>query len=175
MPESLDEIRIRAILQLMGERVTTPSNLILIGGGALALLGSPRLTVDIDFIGDDVSPDELGKTIMQVAKEQNIYADPVPLERFIPLPQGNESRMIDIGKFGNLSVSVADPYSIALGKLERGFDTDLADIIFLIRQNLIDLVQLQHVVEESLPRAAEFDMSPENMLAHLQTIIKRLK
>jgi hypothetical protein len=175
MPESLDAIRIRAILQLIGERITTPANLILIGGGALALLGSPRLTVDIDFIGDDISPDELGKTIMQVAKEQNIYADPVPLERFVPLPQGSESRMINIGKFGNLSVYAADPYSIALGKLERGFDTDLADIVFLIRQNLIELVQLQRVVEAALPRAREFDINSSDMLAHLQTIVKRLK
>jgi hypothetical protein len=175
MSESLDEIRIRAILQLIGDRIPAPANLILIGGGALALLGSPRLTVDIDFIGDDVTPDELSKTIMQVAKEQNIYADPVPLERFIPLPKGSESRMITIGKFGNLSVYSADPYSIALGKLERGFDTDLGDVIFLIRQNLIDLTQLQRVVEEALPRASEFDINSSDLLAHLQTIIKRLK
>ena len=32
MPDSLDEIRIRAILQLIGERVPTPSSLTLIGG-----------------------------------------------------------------------------------------------------------------------------------------------
>lgn len=175
MSESLDETRIRAILQLIGERITMPSNLILIGGGALALLGSPRLTVDIDFIGDDIAPDELSKTIMQVAKEQNIYADPVPLERFIPMPQGSESRMITIGKFGNLSVYTADPYSIALAKLVRGFDTDLADIVFLIQRNLIDLVQLQHVVEEALLRADEFDLNSSDLLAHLQTIVKRLK
>src|SRR5262245_6447899 len=98
MSESLDETRIRAILQLIGELITVPSKLVLIGGGALALLGSPRLTVDIDFIGDDIAPDELSKTIIQIAKEQNIYADPVPLERFIPIPQGSESRMITIGK-----------------------------------------------------------------------------
>ena len=175
LPESLNEIRIRAILQKIGERVATPSNLILIGGGALALLGSPRLTVDIDFIGDDVTPDELGKTVMQVAKEQNIYADPVPLQRFIPLPKGSEDRMIAIGKFGNLAVYAADPYSIALGKLERGFDTDLQDIVFLIQRKLIDLVRLQQVVEEALPRAIEFDMNSLDLLAHLQTIVKRLK
>ena len=160
---------------MIGERVATPSNLILVGGSALALLGSPRLTLDIDFIGDDISPDELGKLVIQIAQEQDIYADPVPLERFIPLPKGSESRRIEIGKFGKLLVYAADPYSIALGKLERGFDTDLADIIFLIHQKLVDLAQLQRVVEESLPRAREFDMNPADMLAHLQTIIKRLK
>jgi hypothetical protein len=175
VPESLGELRIRAILNLIGERVATPSNLILIGGGALALLGSPRLTVDLDFIGDDISPDDLGKTVMQVAKEQNVYADPVPLQRFIPMPEGSESRMINIGKFGNLTVYAADPYSIALGKPERGLDTDLQDVVFLIQRSLIDLVQLQRVVEETLPRASEFDINAEDLKAHLETIRNRLK
>ena len=35
---------IQAILQKLGERVPPSSRLILIGGSALALLGSPRLT-----------------------------------------------------------------------------------------------------------------------------------
>ena len=29
----------------------------------MVLLGSPRLTIDIDFVGDDISPSELHKTI----------------------------------------------------------------------------------------------------------------
>jgi len=55
----LDNSEIQSILQSMGERVPPHSQLILIGGGALSLLGSPRLTIDIDFIGDDVHPSEL--------------------------------------------------------------------------------------------------------------------
>ncbi len=112
---------------------------------------------------------------MQIAQEQDIYAEPVPLERFIPLPEGSENRRIKIGKFGNLTVFAADPYSIALSKLERGFDTDLEDIIFLIKHNLIEMAELEKVVEKSLPRAREFDINATDMLAHLQTIIKRLK
>jgi hypothetical protein len=52
----LDNSEIKSLLQILGERVPPGSQLILIGGGALALLGSPRLTVDIDFVGDDVHP-----------------------------------------------------------------------------------------------------------------------
>ncbi len=126
----MDNSQIQSILQTLGERVPPRSRLILVGGGALALLGSPRLTMDLDFIGDDLSPGPLDKTIMQVAKELNIYAEPVPLERFIPLPEGNEERAIFIGQFGNLEVYVADPYSIALSKLERGFDTALRTLFF---------------------------------------------
>ena len=51
------------------------SRLYLVGGGALVLLGSPRLMVDIDFVGDDISPSELHKTILQIAKEY-VFVNP---------------------------------------------------------------------------------------------------
>jgi hypothetical protein len=54
--------------------------LVLVGGGALALLGSPRLTIDIDFVGDDVHPAPLHKTVMQIAQELKIHIEPVPLD-----------------------------------------------------------------------------------------------
>jgi hypothetical protein len=111
-----------------------------VGGSALALLGNQRQTIDIDFVGDDVSPNQLHQTILRVAKELKISAEPVPLDRFVPLPKGSEERIIRIGTFGNLEVFVADPYSIALSKLDRGFDTDLADIVFLIRTGRLILM-----------------------------------
>lgn len=104
----------------------------------MALLGSPRLTIDIDFLGDDVHPSELHRTILQIARELEVYVEPVPLERFIPLPEGSDERSIRIGQFGNLEVFVADPYSIALSKLDRGFDTDLDDIVFLVQKGFVD-------------------------------------
>jgi len=175
MPENMDNTQIQSILQTMGERIPMPSRLILIGGGALALLGSPRLTIDLDFISDDLSPSPLDKAIMQVAKDLNIYAEPVPLERFIPLPAGSSDRSIFIGKFGNLEVYVADPYSIALSKLERGFDTDLEDIVFLVQRGFIEMAELEKILEKSMPRAREFDINATEMLAHLQTVRGRLK
>ena len=57
----MDNAEIRSILQSMGARLPPSSHLILIGGSALSLLGSPRLTIDIDFIGDDVNPNPLHK------------------------------------------------------------------------------------------------------------------
>ena len=57
----MDNTQIQSILQLLGERVPPLSRLYLVGGGALVLLGSPRLTIDIDFVGDDISPSEFHK------------------------------------------------------------------------------------------------------------------
>jgi len=42
----LDNPEIKSILQSLGERVPPGSQLILIGGGVLALLGGPRLTYE---------------------------------------------------------------------------------------------------------------------------------
>ena len=128
----MDNTEIQSILQLLGERLPSTFPLVLVGGSALALPGSPRPTIDIDFVGDDVKPNKLHQAIMQIGKELNIDVEPVPIERFIPLPEGSDKRRIYVGQFGNLNVYVADPYSIALSKLDRGFDTDIDDIIFLI-------------------------------------------
>lgn len=171
----MDNSEIQSILQKLGEQVPPSSRLILVGGSALALLGSPRLTIDIDFIGDDVSPNELHKFIIQTAKEMKIFAEPVAMDRFIPMPEGSNKRNIRIGQFGNLEVYVADPYSIALSKLDRGFDTDLDDIVFLIQRDLIELQELERITQNSLSRARQFDINPTEMLAHLQTVRERLK
>ena len=137
------------------------------------MLGSTRLTIDIDFIGDDMSPDELQKFIIQVAKERKIVAEAVALDRFIPLPNGSDQRMIHIGRFGNLEVFSADPYSIALSKLDRGFDTDIDDIIFLVKRHLIDIPKLERIMKEALPRAHEFDMNATEVMAHFKVLKDR--
>jgi len=169
----LDNPEIKSILQSLGERVPPGSQLILIGGGALALLGSPRLTIDIDFAGDDVHPSEFHRFIMQIAKELKIDVEPVPLDRFIPLPTGSTERQIRIGQFGNLEIYVADPYSIALSKLDRGFDTDFDDIIFLIQQNLISLNELERIMRDALPHARKYDFHPD-ILDHLKELKNRI-
>lgn len=171
----MDDPQIQSILHALGERVPPASRLLLTGGSALVLLGSPRLTIDIDFLGDDVSPSELARTIIQVAKELKIPVDPVPMERFIPIPSGSSERNIRIGRFGNLEVFVADPYSIALSKLDRGFDTDIDDIVFLIQHGYVDFDELERVAQASLPRAREFDINPDELLAHLRVVRERLK
>ncbi len=149
------------------------SRLVLVGGSALALLGSPRLTIDIDFVGDDIKPEPLHQAILQIARELKIHIEPVPLERFVPLPTGSAERSLRIGQFGNLEVYVADPYSIALSKLDRGLDTDLDDIVFLIRHNYITLEELERITRNALPQAGKYDFNPD-ILAHLQALKMRL-
>ena len=76
----MDNSQIQSILQMFGNRSSSFFAPFLLGGSALILLGSPRLTIDIDFIGDDVSPSEFDRAIMQAAKELRIFVEPVPIE-----------------------------------------------------------------------------------------------
>ena len=163
----MDNVEIRSVLHTLGERVPPSSRLLLIG--------SPRLTIDIDFVGDDVHPSELDRIIMQAAKELKIYIEPVDIGRFVPLPEGSNERNIRIGQFGNLEVFVADPYSIALSKLDRGFDTDLDDIVFLVQGRHVILEELERITRDTQNHARQFDINPNQMLVHLQTVRERLK
>lgn len=170
----MEPLEIRSLLKIMGERLPPASRLILVGGSALALLGSPRPTIDIDILGDDVNPSDLHRTLMQIAVELKIHVELVPLERFVPLPEGSQERTIHIGQFGNLDVFVADPYSIALSKLDRGFDTDLDDIVFLVRRGFIDLQEFERMFQKLLAQADKFEFHPE-ILDHLLELKQRLK
>ncbi len=40
------------------------------------------------FYCDDINPNEFHKTILQIASELKIYMEAVPLDRFIPIPDG---------------------------------------------------------------------------------------
>lgn len=165
---------IESVLHAVGRTLSSPGQLVLVGGSALALLGSSRPTIDLDFIGDDLAPSGLHLQVIQATQELNLIADPVPLDRFIPLPEGSDERRIHIGRFGNLDVFVADPYSIALSKLDRGFDTDLDDVVFLLRRNLIALEELTRIARVSPDQAREFDMDPVQLQSHLQEVRRRL-
>jgi hypothetical protein len=75
-----------------------------------------------------------------------------------------------VGQFGGVTVYVFDPYSIALSKVARGFETDLQDVLFLLRQDVITLEQLEAHVTAVLPRAAQFDIAPAELRQHIEEV-----
>jgi hypothetical protein len=165
---------IQEFLARLGSRYPKQATLYLLGGSALILLGSSRDTLDIDYVGNDMQKDDFQILIEEIAAELELETEPVPIERFIPLPEGNEQRKIHIGQFGNVNAYIIDPYSIALSKVDRGFETDLEDLIFLIRHNQINVEELDQIINKSLFHAGKFDFHPE-ILAHFEDLKKRLK
>lgn len=175
--KSLTVTEVKEFLLRLGQSFTQPTDLYLIGGSALCLLGNTRSTGDIDYVGKDL-PDpnsELQRIIGEVANQMQIEVEGVPFDEFIPLPTDVAQRHYFLGQFDNLSVYIFDPYSIALSKIDRGFESDLQDVVFLIREDFIMLTQLEQVVQNALPRAREFDLSPRAMREHLDAVRQMLK
>lgn len=170
----LAEETILAFLAELGQRHAQPANLFLLGGSALCLLGSPRPTMDIDYVGDDLSKSELQHSIDQVAKLMGIEVEAVPIAGFIPLPEDAHLRNVSIGQFGVIKVFILDPYTIALSKIDRGFDTDIEDVVFLIHRKFIQSEKLETLVHDALQRATEFSLSRSELLDHLQAVKKQI-
>jgi|694.fasta_scaffold89696_5 hypothetical protein len=63
-----------------------------------------------------------------------------------------------------------DPYTIALSKLDRGFDTDIEDVLFLLHQKLITFEQLELVTAIALEKAKEFALVSANVQARLEEV-----
>jgi hypothetical protein len=165
---------IREFFEQLGNRYPEQATLYLLGGSALILLGSARETLDIDYVGDDVHKNEFQIAIEKIANELGLDTEAVPIEHFIPLPEGHEQRKIHIGQYGKVNVYVMDPYSIALSKLDRGSDRDLDDLVFLIRHSQVNMDDLEQILKTALSRAGKFDFHPD-ILAHLQELKTRLQ
>jgi hypothetical protein len=170
-PETLIEFLTR-----LGERYSDQAILYLLGGSALLLLGNPRQTLDIDYT-TDLNPQRqqaLEAIMNELAAQYRLDIEAVPIAEFVPLPPGAETRRRFIGRFGKVDVYVYDLYTIALSKIARGFDTDIEDVIFLVKSNLIDLSELQKYFRAVLPRAAQADIIPSEFQQYYQDLLRRL-
>lgn len=123
------------------------------------MLGNPRSTLDIDYVGDDLAQTDFQHVITKVAQEMQIEVEPVPIQLFIPLEKTAYERCQLFGRFGLLDVYIFDVYSIALSKLDRGFDSDLDDIRFLLRQNHIEREMLKDAMELMIQQGKGYDLS----------------
>ena len=94
----------------------------------------------------------------------------IPIDEFIPLPSDAAARHHNVEKFGSIEVFIFDPYSIALSKLARGFDTDIQDVLFLLRRGIIEISILTQFVGEAIPAALDYDIDPNELRTHLDVV-----
>lgn len=169
----VDSSAIGAFLNALGARQSEQEQLLLLGGCALILLGSTRTTADIDYVGDDTRQTAFQQTISQVAAQLELDVEPVPIDRFVPLPPDSLSRRVFVARYGPVEVYIVDPYVMALSKLDRGFHTDLDDVVFLIGRGLVTLDRLTELVGSTLLQADAYQIDPAAMRAHLDAVRQR--
>jgi hypothetical protein len=154
--------------------MAAPARLYLLGGSALLLLGNPRPTLDLDYLGEDINKTSWQNDLDKLGREMHINLDPVPLHRFIPIPVGATDRHIFYQLFGLLEVYIFDPYAIAISKIERGFDTDISDVVFLIQAGQVELNQLEEMLSNALKQSSEYDMDEKAARQHFELVRKKI-
>jgi hypothetical protein len=178
--ESVTAENLRAFLECLGEHYQGSATLYLLGGGALCLLGSPRVTADVDY-WYAVSSDEDARfkaAVEKAAEEMRLDVEDVPIGEFVPLPPGTYERRQLVGRFGDVEVYIFDPYTIALSKIARGFEADLEDVVFMLRTDLIVFDELERLFNEILPQAPQADIIPtefKGYFAQLRRSTRKLR
>jgi hypothetical protein len=166
---------LREFLRRLGERFGGQGDLYLMGGSALCLLGSPRTTVDIDYAFEPEmsAAGRFETAIAELAADMHLDVEAVPIAEFVPLPPHAYERRRLIGRYDGLSVYVFDPYTIALSKIARGFETDLEDVMFLLDQGLIEFGELERHFHAVLPDAAKADIIPDEFRDYFEEVRRR--
>ena len=113
------------------------------------------------------------EAMTQLADEFHLDLEEVPLAEFVPLPPLAHERHRLIGRFGLLEVYLFDPYSIALSKIARGFESDLEDVLFLLRTGAIEFAALEQHFRAILPRVAKADIDSKDFQACFLEIRQR--
>jgi hypothetical protein len=162
-------------LSRLGEHSPRDTVFYILGGSALSILGNPRQTLDIDYTTElqGENQEAFSRLVDQMAAQLHLDVEAVPIEEFVPLPPGASARRRYIGSYGNLEVYVFDLYTIALSKISRGFESDLEDVLFLLRQGLIDLSELQSHFFAILPDAPKADIDPREFKAYFEEVKKQ--
>ena len=68
-----------------------------------------------------------------------------------------------------------DLYSIALSKIARGFESDLEDVEFMLKENLISWEELEADYQSILPEAHNADINPKEFKIYFATLKQRIK
>lgn len=154
MPPLTQPDQLTRFFTRLGEHLARPAALYLFGGSALLWLGSPRTTVDVDIALAAPTAD-LRQAVAEAAAEMHLDVEESAPADFMPLPAGYERRHQRLGEFGPLTVWLFDPYSVAVMKIDRAFESDLEDVRFLLTAGHISLDRLAEMIEDVARRYDE--------------------
>jgi hypothetical protein len=140
-------------------------------------MGSPRTTVDIDYALDPdlESLEQVEATAAELAADMQLDVELVRIAEFVPLPPGAHERRRWVGDYGQLTVYLFDPYTIALSKVARGFEADLEDVMFMLQQSLIDFGELERHFHAVLPDAPKADIIPDEFRDYFEEVRRRVE
>lgn len=153
-------------LDYLSQGVSPKPKILIVGGSALALLGEPRLTSNIDYLG---SLDYLPKDYLASLGFSN------NVKTFFSLYGTDEYNALELSGFKNLTVKVLSYEDIAIMKLFSTRTKDLEDLIQYIFPKLSSYSELKQKIE-TYKRYSFFNSGlPELNLNQMDLIKSRLR
>jgi hypothetical protein len=148
------------------EGTPSPSEVLIVGGSALALLGDARMTSDIDYIGS------LGYLPKEYLSSLGLSGN---VKTFFALYGTDEYSALELNGFKNLRVRVLSYEDLAVMKLFSTRGKDLEDLINYIFPKLSSYSSLKKKIE-TYKEYYYFDAErPDLHVNQLSYIKKRLK
>ena len=133
----VDRDRIRRVMESLGRAAEHDGRIYLVGGTTAVLIGWRATTVDVDLVMWPYD-DAVFRAIPALKERLLVNIELASPLDFIPVPVGWEDRGQFIDRFGSLEFYHFDFYAQALANVERGHETDLADVREMIQRALID-------------------------------------
>ncbi len=159
MRPDVDDARVRQLLAALGRRVRSPHTLYLVGGTSAVIVGWRPSTRDVDLRPEPDS-DELLRAISDLKGELDINIELASPLDFLPALDGWQERSPYVGTWGALHVRHLDFRLQALAKLERGLESDLADVSSMLAHGLVSATELRdglHAMQAELFRFPAVD------------------
>jgi hypothetical protein len=146
MRKQLDAGRLRRFLTALGAAGSQPATAYLVGGASAVLDGWRSTTIDVDlYLEPEV--DDLLRAIPKLKDDLEVNVEFASPLDFLPELPGWRDRSRFVSQEGLLTVRDFDFYSQALSKLERGFDTDLADVRAMVDRGLVATAELDRLFD----------------------------
>jgi hypothetical protein len=151
----LDEARVRALINALGESAKGPGRVYLTGGTTAVLLGFRTATNHAD-LKLDPEPAGIFDAIRRLKDELELNIELASPDDFIPALPGWRERSEFIARVGAVDFHHYDYYAQVLSKLERAHDRDLADVRAMVGRGLVEPTELRRLFDAIEPELARY-------------------
>ncbi len=155
MRPDVDRARVVELLSELGRRLSSPHTLYLVGGSSAVFIGWRSSTRDVD-VRPEPDSDELLRALHDLKHTLDINIELASPLDFLPALDGWQDHSPYVGSWGALHVRHLDFRLQALAKLERGLDTDLADVRAMLARELVTADELHVAFTAMRPRLFRF-------------------
>lgn len=171
-PRRIEKGTLEDVLEKIGEYLTEPTTICVVGSAAAILHGQPeRQTPDIDIWGPE-SDYDIG-ALRRACEQAGMLYDPrgeidpdaIYLQILRPgITMFPEHFAVErIGRFGRLTVVMPAPALIVATKLARGLDSDIEDATWWVRERRLT-VEAVNAAIDSIPQPENRDAARENVV-----------